>query len=115
MPGERARCHRVAGAATARRTTTKDGSMNPRPLVEAILTADAMLNDATRADVDPGWVVKVEEAIGECLDQIPLAERPEFCAVLEEIAVDAEREGNAELAGWVRQWIVEWWSSAVVG
>lgn len=77
--------------------------MNIDPIIVAMVSSIDMLDAAEPDEVEPSYAVKVQQAMGGYLQELPSSEEPKLRAVLLRIAGDvSEREPN--IARYLRRW-----------
>jgi hypothetical protein len=77
--------------------------MNIDPIIVAMVSCVQMLDAAEPDEVDPSFAVKVQQVMGEYLQEIPRSEEPELRATLLRIAADLT-DSDATIAEHLRRW-----------
>jgi hypothetical protein len=77
--------------------------MNYDPVIVAMVSCIQMLDDAEPDEVEPSFAVKVQQVMGEYLQEIPHTDEPEFRRALLRIA-DERSQGEAVIAKYLRRW-----------
>ncbi|MDX3387756.1 hypothetical protein PV682_40880 [Streptomyces niveiscabiei] len=77
--------------------------MNFDPIIMAMVSCIDMLDAAEPDEVEPEYAVKVQQAMGEYLQEIPQSDESELRAMLLRIADDAS-EGEPTITRYLRQW-----------
>lgn len=77
--------------------------MNLDPIIVAMVSCVQMLDAAEADEVDSSFAVKVQQVMGEYLQEIPRSDEPELRAMLLRIA-DNISTGEPGIAGHLRRW-----------
>ncbi len=83
--------------------------MNFDPIIVAMIAAIQMLDHATEEEADPSFVVEVQQAMGDYLDELSGDDVREFRDILLRIA--AERSSGDPLIGEYLQRLAEGYAS----
>lgn len=77
--------------------------MNFDPIIVAMASCVEMLDAAEPDEVEPSFAVKVQQVMGECLQEIPRSDEPELRAMLLRIAEELS-SGEPAIARHLRRW-----------
>jgi hypothetical protein len=77
--------------------------VNVDPIIIAMASCVQMLDAAEPDEVDPEFAVKVQQVMGEYLQQIPSSDEPELHATLLRIAADLA-ESDPTITEHLRRW-----------
>jgi hypothetical protein len=77
--------------------------VNVDPIIVAMVSCVQMLDAAEPDEVDPSFAVKVQQLMGECLQEIPPSDEPELHASLLRIA-DGLAESDPTITEHLRRW-----------
>ena len=77
--------------------------MNVDPIIVAMVSCVQMLDTAEADEVEPSFAVKVQEVMGEYLEEIPRSDEPELRATLLRIASEISTR-EPDIAKHLRRW-----------
>lgn len=77
--------------------------MDLDPIIVAMVSCVVMLDTAEADEVDPSFAVKVQQVMGEHLQEVPRSDEPELRLMLLRIA-DKISMGEPSIARHLRRW-----------